>query len=156
MYHFDISKAAGSTELHSIVRLTAQQIEKDTYLRIGDWIRNLSTPDLATLVMMESLMVDHPSDPFASTISTLAFLLAQAEGTDVTKEHASILIGSLITLIEAESLARKGFVEIDYDRITLDPSSIHDKIIRLSDKYIEYLADKAERRDQTDDRTPPT
>lgn len=122
MHMIDVSKVANDSDFHAVVRMTAQRIQREVYFRVGDWVRALGSADLLTLLHMCDTMQDPINDPYAQSITALALILYQAEGNDITETDVYVNIGLLSTIVAAEALARKGFVTIDYDRLSLDPN----------------------------------
>ena len=142
MQVLDLNRLINDQSFHSITRITAQRIQRETYFRPGDWLKALGDADLLTLLHMCDNMVDSADDPYAQTISTLAMLLAMAEGIDF--QHSMIYrnVGVLCTMLAAESLSRQGIVDITYDAISLEPSDV--EVIRFSDKYKAVLKSSTE------------
>jgi hypothetical protein len=109
----------------SITRLLASVLTHNPYMRVGDFIKNLSDIDLETLV---NVCDDEHNEHFEELL-LIAEMLSVAEGLDRgTIDLIHERTNHLITLIAIESLGRKGLVKVHHDNMSFG-ADMGDKII---------------------------
>lgn len=115
------------------IKLMAMSMKSSGYVMPSDYLRQLNNIDLAALCdIADKCTFD---DEALFNMVCLAEMLATAEGYPaLTDEDASKNVGFTTTLLIAESLKRKGAVDIIYDNISFGESKSNDAIILTKDQ----------------------
>jgi hypothetical protein len=145
-YVFDLNKIANLSSTHSSVKLLAHQMMINPYHRIGPFLTGLSDHDIKTLLDIcekQAHDQDVTYEPFEN-IMLLGMMLATGEGVEVNDESVYTITNIMVAMITMESLRRKGFVKVFYDKVSFGPEFAQEKVVVKTDKmdkYIEGLED---------------
>lgn len=122
-YFINLEKIQEYPNILAVTKLLALKLQKNPYMKVGNFLKNLSDADLKTLISIEQ------NDSEMEDILMMSFLLARAEGvengtTDLITTHVNMLQG----YITMESLYRKGLIEFYHDNLSFGEEA-SDKII---------------------------
>ena len=122
-YFINLEKIQEYPNILAVTKLLALKLQKNPYMKVGNFLSNLSDADLKTLVDIDD------NDPHMEDILMMSFLLARAEGVENgTVELITRHTSMLRNFIAVESLYRKGLVEIYHDNLSFGEED-GDKII---------------------------
>jgi hypothetical protein len=146
-YTFDLKQLASLPNMHSSVRMLAYQMMENPYHRIGPFLTGLSDHDIETLsdICHEQARDEDVVCESFENIMLLGMMLATAEGVEVNDESVYTITNIMVAMITMESLRRKGFVKVFYDKVSFGPEFAQEKVVvktDLLDKYIEGLEDE--------------
>jgi hypothetical protein len=113
-----------------LVKRTARKLMSNPYLTLGQFFEGLSDHELTELSFSVELAMDGDDDEGVD-IMLLSEMLARAEGCEPQCFHESHEnMNFFITLITLAILARKGFVELFYDKLTFG-HDVDDTIVKI-------------------------
>lgn len=146
-YTTNLDKVVCDSRYLTVVRETAARLIEQPYHTLGNWLKNLSDPDLTELLEIVESQGD--LDEIGDTgvadgydnILLLALMMSQAEGVDVDDfDTVSEITTIMSVLLVTEGLARKGFVEITYENLSFG-KEVRDAVVAkktgLFDDYLE-------------------
>lgn len=104
------------------IRLLAIDLQKKSYVTVGDWFRGLTDSSVYELQELAETCYENPdNEESMEQMMLLAMMLASGEGTcdmkDMEKNRTQL--GMLMSLITVVGLERKGFVRVFYENLTL-------------------------------------
>lgn len=101
-------------EILAVTKLLATDIMRDGYVNVGEFFRNMSDADLNAL----NEQADQKSE--ASDLILISEMLATGEGLEQSTEVDQFIhrTGILQGFLAIESLKRKGFVKVHYDKLS--------------------------------------
>jgi hypothetical protein len=104
------------------IRLLAIDLQKKSYVTVGDWFRGLADSSVYELQELTETCYEDPDNVESmEQMMLLAMMLASGEGTcdmnDMEKNRTQL--GMLMSLITVVGLERKGFVRVFYENLTL-------------------------------------
>jgi len=112
-YFINLDKIQDYPNILAVTKLLALRIKNNPYMKVGNFLKNLSDADLKILVSIED------TDPHMEDILMMSFLLARAEGVENgSVELITLHTNMLQNFIVMESLARKGLVELLHDNMS--------------------------------------
>jgi hypothetical protein len=122
-YFINLEKIQEYPNILAVTKLLAIRLQNNPYMKIGNFLKNLSDADLKTLLDIEE------NDSQMEDILMMSFLLARAEGV----ENGTVGLITLHTnmfqnFITAESLYRKGLIELYHDNLSFGEEA-GDKVI---------------------------
>lgn len=123
-YHVNLQRVVEQSEFLAVTRLLATHIIQNPYMRISDFIRNLSDSDLIVLLdifedMIEAEDNEDCENVHAEEFVLIAEMLALAEGLDgPTVEQSMKRTNQLSMFLTLESLRRKGLVKLHYENMS--------------------------------------
>ena len=102
--------------LLSVTRLLAVEMTKNPYVVVGDFLKDMSDSDLATLM---NIIEDGDENPNFSDLMLLSEMLATGEGL----EHANIdlmhqRVNQFLVFVTCESLSRKNMVKVHHKNMS--------------------------------------
>jgi len=122
-YFINLEKIQEYPNILAVTKLLALKIQNNPYMRVGNFLKNLSDADLKTLMSIDE------NDPHMEDILMMSFLLARAEGVDNGTVGLITLHTSMLqNFITAESLYRKGLIEFYHDNLSFGEEA-GDKVI---------------------------
>lgn len=127
-----------SPQTWSINKSLAFKLSFNQMMPLGDFLKDLSDADLDFLMRVVDRLNEENEDDTAEFM-LLSFLLSYAEGIDITEDanemssRSNILAGFIV----AESMARKGLVELTYENMSLSEDSMDLIVIKPTQKGIE-------------------
>jgi len=125
-YFINLEKIQEYPNILAVTKLLALKIQNNPYMRVGNFLKNLSDADLKTLMSIDE------NDPHMEDILMMSFLLARAEGVDnCTVGLITLHTSMLQNFITAESLYRKGLIEFYHDKWSFGEEA-DDKVIARS------------------------
>ena len=129
-------KVVEATYLHSIIRMTALMIQKNPYMTVGNFFKNLNNDEVEQLCEMVDRGRHDDSDAMMNLV-ILSEMLARAEGSEPQNEDSSSAnVNSLCAFITCADLARKGLVKIFYDNLSFGEEMKNAIIVeRISNLY---------------------
>jgi hypothetical protein len=102
--------------LLSITRLLAIDMMKNPYIRVGDFLKNLSDIDLN--VMLDIIDAGEEHENFSDLI-LIAEMLATGEGLEQgSLDVVHSRINQFLTLITCESLYRRGMIKVHHENMS--------------------------------------
>lgn len=141
-YTVNFYKIAEDSNASSVVRRTASQILLNNgYLRLGTWLKGLSSNELLELCIMAEVVTENSEESLGNDAKELTRAMAEfvllgmmltvAEGVvdlteDVIYKHANAIAFLCVT----EGLYRKGLIELYHDKIDFTGD---EKIAKLKD-----------------------
>jgi len=112
-YFINLEKIQEYPNILAVTKLLAIRLQHNPYMKVGNFLKNLSDADLKTLLSIEE------NDPQMEDILMMSFLLARAEGVENgTVELITRHTNMLQNFITIESLYRKGLVELYHDNLS--------------------------------------
>jgi hypothetical protein len=123
--HIALPRLVVNNYAPAIVRLAAMEIiQTGSYMKPGDWIRNLHQCDLDHLLLLCDAAKDTDTDAATATLVALTMVLVQGEGLDVADgAELTAQMNQLVMFLTLESLGRKGLVDVKYNNISFDPEA---------------------------------
>lgn len=111
-----------NSNLSSLVRMTAREVQVATYIPFGKWCKNVSQSDLDRLLQLGELLA-HESDPASAAaypeMIIMTELLSLADGLAPEDEYQLFgFLGYFVGTLNCVSLERKGVVKIDYTKLS--------------------------------------
>jgi hypothetical protein len=140
-YNLNLEQIAAATDYHSSVRLLAYKLKENPYYRIGNFLMEMSGTDLTSLQEVceeQAELGDEIYDPFENVV-LLALMLASAEGVVIDEERVHTVVNIMTAMITMESLRRKGFVEVNYDKVSFGEECADEIVVKKTDVFNEYL-----------------
>lgn len=123
----NLEKIAGDRQFYSITRMTAHQLLKTPYMTLKDFFEGLSNNDVTVLLFMADEV--ERNDDYLKDLLVLSEMLARAEGADpMNLDDSTNNLNYFCGFITAESLYRKGLVEIFRENMSFGADSA-DKIV---------------------------
>lgn len=117
----NMDKVLNDPRFSSLTKSVVHKIRKLTYFTLVEFLKEISDIDLQS--MIENIDRMNSSTNIAEDLIILNELLCIAEGILVESDSESYEnLYYFINVIHCESLKRKGFVDIDYTKISFDPS----------------------------------
>lgn len=112
-YFINLDKIQEYPNILAVTKLLALKIQKNPYMRIGNFLLNLSDQDLQILLEIEE------TDPLMEDLLMMSFLLARAEGvengsTELITNHLNMFKGFIVM----ESLFRKGLINLYHENLS--------------------------------------
>ena len=140
-YNLNLEAIASDISFHSSVRLLALFLKENPYYRIGEFLKSLSQTDLTSLQEICEKQTDNDEEVFGpfENIMLLGLMLANAEGVAIEDENVHSITNVMIAMITMESLRRKGFVEVNYDKVSFGEEYKHEVVVRKTEKFDNYL-----------------
>lgn len=125
-YSLNYEEIAKSKDVMAMTRLLATDLMRDGYIKVGDFIKDISDADLQTIVQQMDREGEHQYDD----LILVAEMLATGEGCEPSEstEMFGRRMEQLMTLLVCESLARKGLVKVHHENM-----SFHDD---MKDKFV--------------------
>ena len=125
-YSLNYAEIVKQKDLMAMTRLLASDLMRDGYIRVGDYIKDISDTDLETLVEAMDRQDDHQYDDMI----LISEMLATGEGCDPSKtpDEFADRMQQMMVLMVCESLARKGLVRIHRENMSFHPD-MKDKIV---------------------------
>ena len=125
-YTLDYAKILINKDFMALTRLLASDLIRDGYIKVGDFIKNISDNDLKHLIDG----MDEKENPHYEDLFIMSEMLATGEGCDSSKsvEGFAERMRQLMSLLLCESLSRKGLVKVNYDNMSFHDDML-DKII---------------------------
>lgn len=136
MQVIDIDKVLQHNEICAIVKMAGMLVQKNSTLKLADFVRSLSIEDLTLITAFASSLPTH--NPISMlNMMALSEILAFGEGLvhnndDESRESLLMAIHAIIL----EGLKRSNLVEIDYSKLNFE-STPTDLIASLTDAGIE-------------------
>ena len=128
-------KIIESKEMLSVTRLLAADLKNNPYMTVGDFIINLSTGDLATL--LDIVDRNNSDDKVAEAnehlgdIMLIAEILARAEGLETDNlDQMAHRMQMFSTYIVIESLRRKGLVDVFHNNMSFGEDAGEKMIVK--------------------------
>lgn len=127
-FSVNCAEVVKSRDCLAVTRLLAADLMAKPYLKVGDWIKNVSDADLQTLV--EGAEPDESDEFKLEDLMLISMMLRQAEGLEPIKDDNGFrdACGQLVTLLVIESLYRKGLVRVFHDNMSFG-DDMGDKIV---------------------------
>ena len=109
-------RIAQEKSLLSVTRLLAVEMSKNPYVVVGDFLKDMSDSDLATLMNIIEEGDEHSN---FSDLMLLSEMLATGEGL----EHANVdlmhqRVNQFLVFVTCESLSRKGMVKVHHKNMS--------------------------------------
>lgn len=108
----------------AVIRLTAQQVKSQPYMKVGEWLKALNDTDLEYLGQLVDAIVERPEEEeVGAKVDAwilLTLILVQAEGLDVP--DSALLtqqMNALAHFLTLEKLYRKGLIDVMHDNLSL-------------------------------------
>lgn len=122
--NYDMLKNA--KDMLAVTRLLAATLQTNPYMRVGEFIKELSDGDL--LILREICEEGHDHARFEELL-LLSEMLAKAEGlVTETIDVMSQRVSMFIMLLTTESLYRKGLIDVFHENMSFGDDAM-DKII---------------------------
>lgn len=122
-------RVSNSTDLHSIVRMTALRLMNNPYMSLKDFFEWVSQDDLDSL---QSMIEDADNADNLKNLLLLAEMLASAEGLSSLSEDESIKnLNTFCAYVTCASVGRKGIADVFYEKMTFGDEYAEDTIISL-------------------------
>lgn len=127
-FSVNCAEVVKSRDCLAVTRLLAADLMAKPYLKVGDWIKNVSDADLQTLV--EGAEPDESDEFKLEDLMLISMMLRQAEGLEPIKDDNGFrdACGQLVTLLVIESLYRKGLVRVFHDNMSFG-DDMGDKVV---------------------------
>jgi hypothetical protein len=133
MFVVNFNKIKDAPNIPAIIKLMAVQIlQAGTYVRLGDWIQEVTDYDLECLTNMCEDMAEDHTCAATGHLALMVMMLMQAEGIDPAsnglelEKHMAFLVG----MIASEGLKRGGVVDIDYSNLSFGADAYDLDIIK--------------------------
>jgi hypothetical protein len=125
-YTVNLEEVSKQKDLMAVTRLLAMDLQRDGYVVVGDFIKDISDTDLENIVQDMDREGDHQYDD----LILISEMLATGEGCDASKTPNDFgdRMNQLMTLLVCESLARKGLVKVRRENMSFHPDMM-DKIV---------------------------
>lgn len=141
LFAFDYDMVLASKDHPAICKLLVVQLRSNPYIRVGEWLKNLTDPDLQFLTdLNESISKPEPFNELAmTTYVALTGMLAAAEGVAVDRDDDKGFMDQLkmlSTLVTMESLFRKQLVDFIHANATLGDDQPNDPLAKLVDPKV--------------------
>jgi hypothetical protein len=126
LYTIQYDKVIQDKKLMASTRLLAYQINQNGYMRVGDYMKELSDSDLEYFLEVSG---KEDEEEF-SEISLLSEMLATAEGLPSSESVDDFLLRTttIIGFFACEGLRRKGLVKLYHENMSFGPD-MGDKIL---------------------------
>jgi hypothetical protein len=126
VYTIQYDKVIQDKKLMASTRLLAYQINQNGYMRVGDYMKELSDSDLEYFLEVSG---KEDEEEF-SEISLLSEMLATAEGLPSSESVDDFLLRTttIIGFFACEGLRRKGLVKLYHENMSFGPD-MGDKIL---------------------------
>lgn len=113
-------------DLMAVTRLLAADLQRDGYIKVGDFMKDLADSDLETIVQE----MERNDDKQYDDLILIAEMLATGEGCDPSKTPSDFgdRMRQLMTLLVIESLGRKGLVKVYRENMSFHPD-MQDKTV---------------------------
>lgn len=124
-------RVLSSPQTSALAKLTVMKLQKQQYLTLAEFMKGLSDTDLQALVQQFDKL---DNVYILQDIVLLAEIVAGGEG-DSTFDVDDIELRTdnlryFISMVTCESLQRKGFVDIDYTKVTFDPAYRNKEVVK--------------------------
>jgi hypothetical protein len=126
VYTIQYDKVIQDKKLMASTRLLAYQINQNGYMRVGDYMKELSDSDLEYFLEVSG---KEDEEEF-SEISLLSEMLATAEGLPSSESVDDFLLRTttIIGFFACEGLRRKGLVKLYHENMSFGPD-MGDKLL---------------------------
>jgi hypothetical protein len=136
-YVINFKELLGNRDIPAVIKMAAMQLQKNSYQHPGEWIQSISDSDLA---LLEKLCSDcsrvgtAEAEKSSVSVGMLSLVLSTGEGMTINQEMLRSSFVNVITFIAAESLKRRGLVEINYENMSFAPETADLPLVRYSAK----------------------
>lgn len=119
-YSVNYSKIGKQSDLLAVTRLLAVDLMAKPYMKVGDFIKNLSDSDLETLCDVCDRANDDSPDTRFEEIVLISQMLAEAEGVafDMSLDDIMARTNQMSVFLVIESLHRKGLVKVYHENMS--------------------------------------
>lgn len=125
-YQINFSIVAKDNKLLSVTRLLASQMMHNSYLTVGDFLKDLSNNDLEIITDIIDFGEDHEN--FGDMI-LMSEMLATGEGlASGDTDEVTRRVNQFMVMISIESLYRKGYIQIFHENMSFGEDML-DKIV---------------------------
>lgn len=122
-YFINVEKIQEYPNILAVTKLLALKMQQNPYMRIGNFLLNLSDQDLKILIDIEE------EDNLMEDLLMMSFLLARAEGVENgTTELITKHLNMFQRFVVMESLYRKGLINLYHENLSFGEED-GDKII---------------------------
>jgi hypothetical protein len=127
-FTLDYDNIANAKELMGVTRSLATRMMTDSYINVGEYIKELSDENLMALIVSSG--GDDELEAQYEDAFLVAEMLANGEGLPVSKtlEDFSNRLSQLVGFVTIESLRRKGLVKVYYENMSFG-EDVGDKIL---------------------------
>jgi hypothetical protein len=119
-------KLKNSTDMLAVTRLLAASLQANPYMRVGNFLKELSDSDL---LILRDICEEGDEHARFQELLLISEMLAKAEGLSTKSiEVMTQRVGMLVMLLTMESLYRKGLIDVFHSNMSFGEDA-GDKVI---------------------------